>query len=100
VVAVMLWLRALNRPAGILNLGTGVARSFQDLAVAAVRATGEEPVIEYVEMPESIRSAYQYYTCADMSRLRALGFNGAFTGLEDGVTAYVQRYLLADDPYR
>jgi ADP-L-glycero-D-manno-heptose 6-epimerase len=100
VVAVMLWLRALNRPAGILNLGTGVARSFQDLAVAAVRATGEEPVIEYIEMPESIRSAYQYYTCADMGRLRALGFNGAFTGLEEAVTTYVQRYLLAEDPYR
>jgi ADP-L-glycero-D-manno-heptose 6-epimerase len=105
VVAAMLWLRtraspAGGQPAGILNLGTGVARSFQDLASAAIRATGEAPRIEYVEMPESIRAAYQYYTCADMRRLRALGYDRAFTPLEAAVTTYVQDYLLSDDPYR
>jgi ADP-L-glycero-D-manno-heptose 6-epimerase len=100
VVAVMLWLRTLGRPTGILNLGTGVARSFQDLAVAAIRAAGDEPRIEYVDMPESIRPAYQYYTCADMSRVRALGYNASFTPLESAVSHYVTQYLLAADPYR
>ena len=100
VVAVMLWLKTLSRPAGILNLGTGVARSFQDLATAAVRATGEEPVIEYIDMPETIRPAYQYYTCADMTRLQQAGYNRPFASLEDGVTRYVKDFLLQPDPYR
>jgi len=100
IVNVMLWLGALDRPGGILNVGTGSARSFADLAKAAVRACGDTPVIEFVEMPESIRPAYQYYTCANMSRLRALGYNQEFTSLEAGVTSYVQDYLLAADKYR
>ncbi len=99
VVSVMLWLKETGKTAGILNLGTGVARSFHDLAVAAVRAAGEEPKIEYVDMPESIRGAYQYYTCADMTRLRRLGYNQDFTDLETGVHAYVSDYLLHEDPY-
>jgi ADP-L-glycero-D-manno-heptose 6-epimerase len=100
VVGVMLWLRTQRQPAGILNVGTGVARSFQDLAVAAVRAAGDEPRIEYVDMPDAIRPAYQYYTCADMSRLRALGYDAPFTPLESAVSAYVTGYLLAADRYR
>jgi ADP-L-glycero-D-manno-heptose 6-epimerase len=100
VVAVMLWLRKQSRPAGILNLGTGVSRSFHDLAVAAIRAAGDEPRIEYVDMPEAIRPAYQYYTCADMSRVRALGYDASFTPLEAAVASYVKHYLLAADPYR
>ncbi|MBV9537517.1 MAG: ADP-glyceromanno-heptose 6-epimerase [Acidisphaera sp.] len=100
VVDAMLWLRQRSEPAGILNLGTGLARSFRDLATAAIRATGEEPRIEYVDMPEAIRPAYQYYTCACMDRLRGLGYNRPFTVLEDGVTTYVRDFLTADDPYR
>jgi ADP-L-glycero-D-manno-heptose 6-epimerase len=100
VVAVMIWLRSLSAPAGVLNLGTGVARSFKDLATAAIRATGEEIQIEYVDMPESIRSAYQYYTCAKMQRLRQLGYNKDFTPMEEAVTIYVKQYLTAPDPYR
>jgi ADP-L-glycero-D-manno-heptose 6-epimerase len=100
VVDVMLWLGALGRPGGIVNVGTGVARSFADLAKAAVRACNDTPRLEFVEMPDSIRPAYQYYTCADMRRLQALGYNQGFTSLEDGVTGYVQDYLLAADKYR
>jgi ADP-L-glycero-D-manno-heptose 6-epimerase len=100
VVSVMLWLAALGRPGGILNVGTGTARSFADLAKTAVLACGDTPVIEFVEMPESIRPAYQYYTCADMRRLRALGYNQDFRTLEDGVTSYVQDFLRAADKYR
>ncbi len=100
VVSVMIWLGSLGRPGGILNLGTGVARSFHDLAVAAVRACGDDPVIAFVEMPESIRSQYQYYTKAEMSRVQGLGYNRGFLSLEAGVTDYVQSYLLAPDRYR
>jgi ADP-L-glycero-D-manno-heptose 6-epimerase len=100
VVDVMLWLGALGRPGGILNVGTGLARSFADLAKAAVLACGDTPRIDFIEMPESIRPAYQYYTCADMCRLRGLGYNQEFTSLETGVTRYVRDYLLAPDKYR
>jgi len=100
VVSVMVWLGGLGRPGGILNLGTGTARSFHDLAVAAIRACGDEPLIEFIDMPESIRSQYQYYTCAQMQRLRALGYNQEFVSLEAGVTDYVQRFLTAADRFR
>ena len=100
VVSVMLWLGARREPGGILNVGTGTARSFADLAKAAVLACDDTPRIEFIEMPESIRPAYQYYTCADMRRLHALGYNQGFTSLEEGVTRYVRDYLRADDKYR
>jgi ADP-L-glycero-D-manno-heptose 6-epimerase len=100
VVSVMLWLGARGEPGGILNVGTGTARSFADLAKAAVLACDDTPRIEFIEMPESIRPAYQYYTCADMRRLRSLGYNQGFTSLEEGVTRYVRDYLRADDKYR
>lgn len=100
VVAVMLWLAGRAAPGGILNVGTGVARSFADLAKAAVLACDDTPRIEFVDMPESIRPAYQYYTQADIRRLRALGYNAGFRTLEDGVTGYVRDYLRAHDKYR
>ena len=99
-VAVMMWLKGLPSPAGVLNIGTGTARPFADLASAAVRAAGEEPVIEFVDMPEEIQANYQYYTCADMRRLRALGYAEDFTPLEEGVRRYVQAYLLGGDRFR
>ena len=100
VVAVMLWLAGRDMPGGILNVGTGTARSFADLAKAAVLACDDVPHIEFVEMPDSIRPAYQYYTQADMRRLRALGYNAPFRTLEDGVTSYVRDYLRGPDKYR
>ena len=96
----MLWLGARADSGGIVNVGTGSARSFADLARAAVRACGDEPILEFIDMPESIRNAYQYYTQADMSRLRALGYNRDFTSLEDGVTKYVQQFLRAEDKFQ
>ncbi len=100
VVRVMLWLKETGKTAGILNIGTGIGRSFKDLAMATIRATGEEPIIEYIDMPDSIRSAYQYYTCAEMGRLRRLGYTNGFTALETAIEGYVKDYLLKSDPYR
>lgn len=84
---------------GIFNVGTGKARSFFDLTAAVFRATGREPQIEYIDMPEAIRDKYQYFTQARMEKLRRAGFNGEMHSLEEAVTDYVQNYLMADDPY-
>ncbi len=99
-VGVMRWL--LDRPdvSGLFNVGTGKARSFADLAAATMRAVGREPEIVFVDMPEAIRARYQYWTEADITRLRDAGYDAAMTELEDGITAYVRNYLQAPDPYR
>ncbi len=97
---VVAWLLANEGVSGVYNLGSGAARSFADLAAAVFRAGGRTPEIQYVDMPEGLRDAYQYYTCAAMGRLRAAGYPQAFTTLEDGVGDYVARYLSQPDPYR
>lgn len=96
---VMLWLMD-NPPNAILNLGTGKARSFLDLAGAVYRAAGREPAIAWRDTPADIRHQYQYFTQARMDRLRAAGYPRPFTSLEAGVAATVQKYLSQPDPYR
>lgn len=87
-VEVVAWMLEQPRLGGIYNLGTGRARSFADLIGAAFAAAGREPRIAYVDMPEGLRDRYQSFTEARMERLRALGYDRPFTGLEDGVAAY------------
>ncbi|BDI31058.1 ADP-L-glycero-D-manno-heptose-6-epimerase [Capsulimonas corticalis] len=84
---------------GIFNLGTGKARSFNDLAAAIFQSLGKEPQIEYIPTPENIRNAYQYFTEADLTKLRAAGYDEEFLSLEEGVDRYIQGYLVKDDPY-
>ncbi|WP_027206065.1 ADP-glyceromanno-heptose 6-epimerase [Butyrivibrio fibrisolvens] len=79
---------------GLFNLGTGKARSFYDLAVATFNAMGKEPKIEFIEMPEQLRGKYQYFTQAEMSKLRDAGYKEEFYSLEDGARDYVQNYLM------
>ena len=79
---------------GLFNCGTGRARSWNDLAKAVFAAMGREPNIEYIDMPEHLRAKYQYFTQAEMSRIRAAGYTREFTSLEDGVRDYVQNYLI------
>lgn len=76
-----------------LNIGTGEARSWNDLACAVFAAMGLDPVIEYVDMPVALVKQYQNYTCADLSSWRELGIDLAPTPLEEGVTSYVQMLL-------
>ncbi len=99
-IAGMLWLFDHPDVSGLFNMGSGKARNFLALANAVFAAIGREPEIEYVDTPVEIRDRYQYFTQADMTRLRAAGFNQPPTELEDGVRDYVTRYLMADDPYR
>lgn len=99
-VAVMLWLLEHPKAGGLLNVGSGRARSFNDLAAALFAALGREAKIDYVPTPENIRARYQYFTEAKMERLRQIGYPRAFVSLEEGVARYVQDYLQQDDPYR
>ncbi|HJN59861.1 MAG TPA: ADP-glyceromanno-heptose 6-epimerase, partial [Alphaproteobacteria bacterium] len=85
---------------GLYNVGTGRARSFDDLAKALFAALERAPEIEYIDMPEAIRERYQYFTEARMARLRGAGYEQPFTSLEIGVDSYVRDYLMHPDPYR
>lgn len=78
---------------GLYNLGTGKARTFEDLEKATFAALGKEVHIEYIDMPEDIRDKYQYFTEADMTKLRKAGYKQPFTSLEEGVRDYVTHYL-------
>jgi ADP-L-glycero-D-manno-heptose 6-epimerase len=84
---------------GLYNLGTGKARTFNDLVKATFAGMGKEPVIEYIVMPEDIRDKYQYFTEADMTKLQQAGYTRPFYSLEDGVTDYVKNYLLKKEYY-
>ncbi len=99
VADVVQWL--IQRPdvSGVFNLGSGRARSFGELAEAVFAAVGAEPRINYVPMPQALRERYQYFTEARLDRLRAAGYEGQFTSLEDGVGDYVRRFLSQSDPY-
>ncbi len=99
-VDVMLWLLDDPDVSGLFNVGTGAARSFADLAGAVFAALDRPARIEYVDMPQTLRGRYQYFTQARTERLRAAGYDRPFTGLEDGVGRYVRDFLSAPDPYR
>jgi ADP-L-glycero-D-manno-heptose 6-epimerase len=99
-VDVMLWLMENPVENGIFNLGTGKARSFVDLMDAIGGAMAKPVNIDFVDMPESIRANYQYFTEAKMDKLAGLGYPKPFHSIEQGVSDYVQSFLLAADPYR
>lgn len=81
---------------GLYNLGTGKARSFVDLVKATFAGVGKEANIQFIDMPEDIRDKYQYFTEANMQRLKDAGYSDTFYSLEEGVEDYVRNYLSAD----
>jgi ADP-L-glycero-D-manno-heptose 6-epimerase len=99
-VRVVMWLLATPSVSGIFNVGTGKARSFKDLMLAAYAALGAAPNIRYIDMPPSIRNSYQYFTQSDVDHLTRAGYNGGFTALEEAVGQYVKGYLDRADRYR
>jgi ADP-L-glycero-D-manno-heptose 6-epimerase len=82
-----------RKNSGIYNLGSGKARTFKDLVISTFNAMDKTPDISYIDTPEDIRDKYQYFTEANMSKLRSVGYNKPFTTLEEGVNDYVRNYL-------
>lgn len=94
IAKVILWLMERRPESGLYNVGTGKARSFYDLAANTFRAMGREVNIQFIDIPADIRDKYQYFTEADMSKLRNAGYTEPFYTLEEGVDDYVRNYLM------
>lgn len=99
VVRVIYWYMTHLPQSGIYNLGTGHARSFLSLAISTFYAMGLEPNIEFIDIPEDIRDKYQYFTEAEMKKMRLTGYKKPFYSLENGVKSYVKNYLIKDKCY-
>ncbi|MGD9657144.1 MAG: ADP-glyceromanno-heptose 6-epimerase [Methylocystis sp.] len=85
---------------GLYNVGSGVARSFHDMAKVIFSELGLAPQIEFIDLPENLAGKYQYYTCSSLDRLRAAGFSKQTTSLEEGLRRYVRNYLERPDRHR
>lgn len=100
VVRLLLWFLDSPQISGLFNCGTGKASSFNQMARAIFAAIGTAPRIQYTDMPETLAAKYQYFTQANMTKLRAAGFKEEFTTPEAGIKDYIQNYLAnRDDPY-
>ncbi|OFY91713.1 MAG: ADP-glyceromanno-heptose 6-epimerase [Bacteroidetes bacterium RIFCSPLOWO2_12_FULL_31_6] len=94
VVDVCFFLLNHRKDAGLYNLGTGKARTFLDLVQHTFKALDKKPNISFIPTPADIRDKYQYFTEANMNKLKSIGYNKPFTSLEEGVTDYVKNYLV------
>jgi ADP-L-glycero-D-manno-heptose 6-epimerase len=90
-VAVVSWLLGHPETSGLFNVGTGTPRSFLDLVGAVCAVVGCAPNIRFIDTPDELRAQYQYFTCADVTKLRRAGFHLPFYSLEDGVRDYVEQ---------
>src|SRR6186713_2806788 len=99
VVDICYWLMNEKPASGLYNLGTGKARTFKDLVTAIFKSFGKEPVIEFIDTPLDIRDKYQYFTEADMTKLRDAGYKEDFYSLEGGVETYVKNFLMEKKYY-
>ena len=85
---------------GLYNAGTGNAETFKALAEAVlINTKGQPNDIKYIEMPNDLKGKYQYYTQATMNKINSIGFNDNFMNLKEGVTDYLENYLLTSDRY-
>ncbi len=85
--------------AGIFNLCTAKARSFNELAHAVLKSLDKKPILEYFDMPDAVKANYQYFTQADNMKLIQAGYKNSFWELEAAVEDYINAYLVKDDPY-
>lgn len=95
VADVMYFFLHHRKNSGIYNLGTGKARTFLDLVKTTFKAMNVKENIEFIDTPEDIRDKYQYFTEANMAKLRTIGYENEFTSLEKGVADYVKKYLIS-----
>ena len=99
VVDICYWLMNEKPAPGLYNLGTGKSRTFKDLVIAIFKSLDKEPVIEFIDTPIDIRDKYQYFTEADMNKLRNVGYKEDFYSLEEGVETYVKNFLIEKKYY-
>ena len=97
---VVAWLLEHDAISGIYNVGTGQSRSFAELARALLTACGYPERITFVDPPRELEQHYQYFTQANLGRLRTAGYGRPFATIEAGVHTYVERYLSRPDRYR
>lgn len=93
IVAICQWLMEAQPECGLYNAGTGQAQTFMHLAKAIFHNVGKEEVIKFIDTPVDIRDKYQYFTEADMDKLKKAGYNNSFSTLQDGIEDYVTNYL-------
>ena len=96
IADVMLFFMDHQEHSGIYNVGTGKARSFLDLTNAVFKSLGMNPDISFIDTPVDLRGRYQYFTEAEVQKLREIGYSKAFTELEEGVNVYVGKYLVEE----
>jgi ADP-L-glycero-D-manno-heptose 6-epimerase len=99
VVEVCYFLLHHRKDSGIYNLGSGKARTFLDLVKNTFKGVNKEPKIEFIDTPIDIRDKYQYFTEANMSKLKSIGYPKPFHTLEEGVKDYVENYLVGKKYY-
>jgi ADP-L-glycero-D-manno-heptose 6-epimerase len=93
------WLLDHKIESGLYNLGTGKARSFNELARAVFECMGRDFKVEYIDIPRDIRDKYQYFTEADMHKLHQAGYDHPFCSLEEGVKEYITKFLQPSSYY-
>jgi len=96
VVDVLYFMMQEYPESGLYNLGTGKARSFLDLATSTFAALDKLPIIEFIDTPADIRDKYQYFTEANIQKLKLAGYEKRFTEFEDGISDYVRNYLIKE----
>jgi ADP-L-glycero-D-manno-heptose 6-epimerase len=89
----MMFLINHRKNSGLYNIGTGTGRTFLDLTRNTFKAMGKPENIEFIDTPLDIRDKYQYFTEANMAKLKSIGYSETFYSLEEGVTDYVKNYL-------
>tara|TARA_B100000886_G_scaffold292990_1_gene219025 strand:- start:319 stop:1281 length:963 start_codon:yes stop_codon:yes gene_type:complete len=94
VIDIIIWLLKKEKINGIFNIGTGEPKSFKDIASLVFKFCNKEKKITYIDMPKNIRSQYQYFTKANVKKLRKHGYKRKFTSLEKGIKSYINNYLL------
>ena len=99
-VEVILWLIEQQHVSGLFNVGTGRAESWLELAGSLYSAVGKELEVHWVDIPVEIRDRYQYFTEADVGRLREAGYQRPFRAVREGVADFVELHLATSDPYR
>lgn len=98
-VDIILWFLENRGKSGLFNCGSGNPRSFLDLVEIVYRTLGKKPLVNFIDTPEKIRKNYQYYTKAEMQRLRDSGYKNSMTTLEDGIANYLNNFLNTNDQF-